>query len=65
MWIEKCKLVLFLKVQNLSALPQSYKDLISHVDKNGSYIWEYSIYPVAVIRMHVEWNTRLYVWAEK
>ncbi len=50
MWVEKCKLTSVFKGADMSSLDQPYKDLMLHVDKNGSYIWEYAMYPVAVYK---------------
>lgn len=65
MWVEKCKLTSVFKGANLSALPQVYKDLITHADKNGSYIWEYSIYPVAVYKDACRNGTQGYLFGQK
>jgi raffinose/stachyose/melibiose transport system substrate-binding protein len=48
MWTEKCQLAPTFKDASVKEMPEPFRDLMSHVNKHGSYPWEFAMYPVAV-----------------
>ena len=65
MWTEKCKLTSTFKGADMSALDAPFNDLMSSVNKNGAYIWEFSIYPVAVFEDAAKNGAQAYFFGQE
>ena len=65
MWTEKCKLTSTFKGADMSALDAPFNDLMSSVNKNGAYIWEFSIYPVSAFEDAAKNGAQAYFFGQK
>ena len=65
MWTEKCKLTSTFKGADMSALDAPFNDLMTSVNKNGAYIWEFSIYPVSAFEDAAKNGAQAYFFGQK
>lgn len=65
MWTEKCKLTSTFKGADMSALDAPFKDLMSNVNKNGAYFWEFSMYPVSAFEDACKNAAQAYFFGQK
>jgi raffinose/stachyose/melibiose transport system substrate-binding protein len=65
MWTEKCKLTSTFKGADVSGMKQPFIDLMTHVNENGAYPWEFAMYPSSVFEDAAKNGAQEYFFGKK